>query len=208
MQKRYYLQPLQVTTEKYRRSTKHHSDKGQNLMPQEMMGWQWHQLDHMQIICTSLLTASHYIIYTGQMLFLTRNQQCQSTETNIRMPVRIWVFVFRVCVGQGYWRSRRIYSGPGKPGKIKSDSKSNCEHWWRQEENKWKGYAWLANWSQVLSQRKFVIWLQKSGNLSWKSVGTLCFNSLANFIVIICFRYSWERSTIVDNGGCVWCLEI
>jgi len=23
---------------------------------QEMMGWQWHQLDHMQIICTSLET--------------------------------------------------------------------------------------------------------------------------------------------------------
>jgi len=22
-------------------------------MKQEMMGWQWHQLDHMQIICTS-----------------------------------------------------------------------------------------------------------------------------------------------------------
>jgi len=26
------------------------------LMKQEMMGWQWHQLDHMQIICTSLQT--------------------------------------------------------------------------------------------------------------------------------------------------------
>jgi len=24
------------------------------LMKQEMMWWQWHQLDHMQIICTSL----------------------------------------------------------------------------------------------------------------------------------------------------------
>jgi len=26
------------------------------LMKQEMMGWQWHQLDHMQIICTSFQT--------------------------------------------------------------------------------------------------------------------------------------------------------
>jgi len=26
------------------------------LLEQEMMGWQWHQLDHMQIICTSLQT--------------------------------------------------------------------------------------------------------------------------------------------------------
>jgi len=26
------------------------------LLEQEMMGWAWHQLDHMQIICISLLT--------------------------------------------------------------------------------------------------------------------------------------------------------
>jgi len=29
------------------------------LMKQEMMGWRWHQLDHMQIICTSLQTDNH-----------------------------------------------------------------------------------------------------------------------------------------------------
>ena len=29
------------------------------LQVQEMMGWQWHQLDHMQIICTSLQTDNH-----------------------------------------------------------------------------------------------------------------------------------------------------
>jgi len=28
-------------------------------MKQEMMGWQWHQLDHMQIIYTSLRTNNH-----------------------------------------------------------------------------------------------------------------------------------------------------
>jgi len=28
-------------------------------MKQEMMGWQWHQLDHMQIICNLLLTDNH-----------------------------------------------------------------------------------------------------------------------------------------------------
>jgi len=28
-------------------------------MKQEMMGWQWHQLDHMQIIGTSLQTDNH-----------------------------------------------------------------------------------------------------------------------------------------------------
>jgi len=28
-------------------------------MKQAMMGWQWHQLDHMQIICTSFQTDNH-----------------------------------------------------------------------------------------------------------------------------------------------------
>jgi len=31
-------------------------------MNQEMIGWQWHQLDHMQIICTSLQTDNHAAI--------------------------------------------------------------------------------------------------------------------------------------------------
>jgi len=29
------------------------------LLQQEMMAWQWHQLDHMQIICTFLQTDNH-----------------------------------------------------------------------------------------------------------------------------------------------------
>ena len=48
-------------------------------MKQEMMGWQWHQLDHMQIMCTSLQTDSHAStsllnFFRDQMLFLTPNQ--------------------------------------------------------------------------------------------------------------------------------------
>jgi len=49
-----------------------------------MMGWQWHQLDHMQIICTSLQTDNHAstspLSFTGWMPFLPPNQQRQSTE--------------------------------------------------------------------------------------------------------------------------------
>jgi len=56
-------------------------------------GWQWHQLDHMQIICTSLQTDNHAStsspIFTGQMLFLTPNQQCQSTEGNANILCRL-----------------------------------------------------------------------------------------------------------------------
>jgi len=39
-----------------------------------MMGWQWQQLDHIQIICILLHTDNHVSIYQlifiGQMLFL------------------------------------------------------------------------------------------------------------------------------------------
>jgi len=48
------------------------------------MGWQWHQLDHMQIICTSLQTDNHAstspLSFTGRIPFLPPNQQRQSTE--------------------------------------------------------------------------------------------------------------------------------
>ena len=47
-------------------------------------GMQWHQLDHMETICTSLQKDNHTntssLNFTGQMLFLTPNQQCQRTE--------------------------------------------------------------------------------------------------------------------------------
>jgi len=53
-------------------------------MKQEKPGWQWHQMDHMEIVCTSLQTDNHASnssnIFAGRMLFLTANQQCQSTE--------------------------------------------------------------------------------------------------------------------------------
>ena len=55
------------------------------LLEQEMIGWQWHQLDHMHIICTSLQTdddasTSSLSFFIGQMPFLPPNQQRQSTE--------------------------------------------------------------------------------------------------------------------------------
>ena len=44
---------------------------------------QWHQLDHMQAICSSLQTDNHTNTSSIQfLLFLTSNQQCQSTEGN------------------------------------------------------------------------------------------------------------------------------
>jgi len=47
-------------------------------MKQEILGWQWHQLDYLQIICTSLQTDNHastssLSLFTGRMLFLMPN---------------------------------------------------------------------------------------------------------------------------------------
>jgi len=54
------------------------------LLQQEMMGWQWHQLDHMQIISTSLKTVNHtsphHSVFTGHVPFLPPSQQRQSNE--------------------------------------------------------------------------------------------------------------------------------
>jgi len=49
-----------------------------------MTGWQWHQLDHMQIIRTSLQTDNHTSIASLNFFtaFLLPNQQHQSTEGN------------------------------------------------------------------------------------------------------------------------------
>jgi len=57
-------------------------------MNQEMMGWQWHQLDHIQIIWILLQTDNNASIPTtqffkGRMPFLPTNQQCQNTEGTI-----------------------------------------------------------------------------------------------------------------------------
>jgi len=60
-------------------------------MKQEMKGWLWHQLDHMQTAEHKLhlapvqkitMPAPHQTIFTGGMPFLMPNQKCQSTDGN------------------------------------------------------------------------------------------------------------------------------
>ena len=53
------------------------------------MGWQWHQLDHIQIICTLLQTDNHSSassldFFTSRMVFLMPHQQYQSTEEQVK----------------------------------------------------------------------------------------------------------------------------
>jgi len=49
-----------------------------------MMGWQWHQLDYMQIVCTLLQTDNHAstspLSFIGRMPFQPSNERFQSIE--------------------------------------------------------------------------------------------------------------------------------
>ena len=58
------------------------------------MEWQWHQVDHMQIICTSLQTDNYAstspLSFYGSDALPAPNQQRQSTENK-------WMFVANLC---------------------------------------------------------------------------------------------------------------
>jgi len=55
-----------------------------DLTEAEMIRWQWHQLNHVQVICTSFETDSHEstssLNFKELILFLPPNQQRQSVE--------------------------------------------------------------------------------------------------------------------------------
>jgi len=52
------------------------------LLQQDMMGWQWHQLDHKQIICTSLQTDNHAI--TLSLNFLQAGCSSRRPTNNVK----------------------------------------------------------------------------------------------------------------------------
>jgi len=65
-------------------------------MKQEMMRWQWHQLDHIQIICTGLTPGKQACLqldtqfFTGWMLF----QSSQQSKTTEGMSNNVVVFCY------------------------------------------------------------------------------------------------------------------
>jgi len=72
-------------------------------LSEEMIGWHWHQLDHMQVICTLFQTDNHgstssLKFFTGRMLFLPPNHQHQSTESttpNMNIEILKWLYWIR-----------------------------------------------------------------------------------------------------------------
>ena len=65
-----------------------------------MMGWQWHQLDHMQSFAPHstqiTTTVPHHSAFTGRMSFLPPNQQRRST-----------VYIYYI---PHYWQRYHSYS--------------------------------------------------------------------------------------------------
>jgi len=57
-------------------------------MKQEMTGWQWHQLDHMQVICTSLQTDNH--ASTSLLSFFYRLEVVPDAQTTESKRWRLW----------------------------------------------------------------------------------------------------------------------
>jgi len=76
------------------------------LMKQEIMGWQWHQLDHMQIICTLLLTDNHTSYFTTQFL-QARCPSCCPTNSvkalKAEPTTKIWKEMQNVEIGWFGW---------------------------------------------------------------------------------------------------------
>jgi len=50
-----------------------------------MIGWQWHQLDHMQIICTSLQTDNHATVFTGRTPFLSPTNSVKALKAHVSL---------------------------------------------------------------------------------------------------------------------------
>ena len=69
------------------------------------MGWQWHQLNHMLIICISLQTDNH--TSTSSLILQARCTSCHSA--NSVKALKHWT-LFIKCTGKhGNWSMGRIY---------------------------------------------------------------------------------------------------
>jgi len=66
----------------------------------EVLGWQWHQLDHMQTICILLQTDNHttphHSMFTGRMPFVMLNKSV--TALKAADTVTVLVLKYLLCV--------------------------------------------------------------------------------------------------------------
>jgi len=81
------------------------------LMKREIMGWQWHQLDHMQIIYTLFQTDTMPVPHHSQ---IHDNSNQWSTHTNAHTQTTI-LRLYGLCPGQTGWAGTRRNIHPLTP---------------------------------------------------------------------------------------------
>ena len=69
-------------------------------MNQEMMGWQWHQLDHMQIICTLFQTDNH--ASTSSLNFLQAGCSSWRATKSVEAPKAKYACIFNYVMHQNW----------------------------------------------------------------------------------------------------------
>ena len=89
------------------------------------MGQQWHQLDHTQIITPP---APRQSIFTGRMLFLTLNQQCQNTEA-------MWVIQQCKNLPGTNYHQTGLDRNSSQHSASRSRAAASCCRWQRAEED-------------------------------------------------------------------------
>ena len=134
--------------------------------------WQWHQPGHMQV-CTLLQTDNHtstppLVFFTGQMPFLSPNQQRQSTEGSIR------TYNVHIIVS---WKSA-ISAWAFASGDIRPDIRTKRRHIWssvikcllkRVNEQLLQILRVLHSILKVMYNRSLFMWVWQS---KWKPMGS------------------------------------
>ena len=92
------------------------------LLKQEMMEWQWHQLDHMQIICTTLQADNHAIKGTKTETNTAQNTRFRWESVNTFLGRK------RVDGGKALW-NRKVSSYEWNSEEVMNDkSDESAEH--------------------------------------------------------------------------------
>jgi len=149
------------------------------LMKQEMMGWQWHQLNHMQIICTSFQTYNYLSISSFNVLW-AGCPSCHPTNS-----------------------VKALKAQPALP--VASNSSSQVKHWFCTGEHSYTASI-LQIFNQPLWHEKFQLsalcigqWTHWSVWSTWQQTKTdvehdnIC-NEQQTYCCLLYLR-SWHRGT-------------
>ena len=179
----------------------------------------WHQLDHMQTICTSLQTGwttptPHHSIFTGQMLILAPNQQRQSTEgTSLCMTSgpemeQAYSDSSVICMGHYFIRLKRdtnVTSETYSQHLVWSERRA-CGEWLASAEC--SGWSWAdeltmrQQWRRDLQTTPECRQLVTPSRTNWLSKQTHALNTLTSSLTHQLTNYGDTMDDDVDRMTC------